>query len=560
MIRHMTRAVLRRILCALVVALWAGAAVHAQSGKASPEEVGGQLIHKMGCGGCHTTGIPAFSGLGRSGPDLRRIAAKMSQRWAFDFVMAPRELRPTTWMPHFLDESGRDDARAIVAYLWDVSRPVEYPVAPAGDAHRGDTLFRSVGCTACHIRDADAERDDYPEPTRLQGPNLAHLGDKVRADWLFAWLRKPMQYAPQTRMPDPRLSEQEAADLTASLMDSHVPEHEREMPGAFDEDDVRAGQEAIELYGCYGCHLIAGFEERGKHAGEWTSAEEFAGHGLLGLPDFGLSDREARAIRSAIADAPIEVPAGRPTALAEGRKLIARYNCRGCHLIEGSGRAIGADIEDIGMLPPDLNGEGSRVNPAWLETYLADPGTVRLRSWLETDMPTFGFSSEEVQTLVAYFAALEDDELAIAPELPLTARNIALGREAFDLMPCSSCHPYGAAAAQALDLDMASLAPPLEIASRRLRYEWIALWLADPQRWTPGTRMPTFFIPSESGILGSPYAGLVDEPFFEESRSRMLEHVNSVQELATFLDDGPAVINAIRDYVWSLKEDPAEVD
>ena len=544
----------------LVVVLCAEAPIQAQSDDVSTVEVGRQLIHRMGCAGCHTIGIPAFSGLGRSGSDLRRIAAKTNQRWALDFVMAPREMRPTTWMPGFLDESGREEARAIVAYLWDASQPIDYPAAPDGDADRGDALFHSIGCTACHLWDADAGRDDDPDPTRLQGPNLAHLGDKVRADWLFAWLRDPKQYAPQARMPDLRLSEREAADLTAFLMQSRAPEREREALRAFDTDDVRAGREAIDLYGCYGCHTIAGFEERGKHASEWTSAEGFEEHGILGLPDFGLSANELRAIRSAIADASIEEPSGRRAALVEGRKLLGRYNCRGCHLIEGRGRAIGADVEDVGLLPPDLNGEGSRVNPAWLAMYLADPGAVRLRSWLATDMPTFGFSSEEVRLLVAYFAALEDEELEIAPESPPSKRSIALGREAFDLMPCGSCHPYGAEAVEALDLDVASLGPALEIASRRLRYGWIASWIADPQSWTPGTRMPTFFVPTKQGTFSSPFAGLIDEPLLAESTSRMLEHVGSVEEVAAFIDDGPAMIEAIRDYVWSLKETPGNGD
>jgi len=544
----------------LVAVLWIGAPIPAWGEEASPVELGGQLIHRMGCEGCHTTGIPAFSTLGRAGPDLRRIAAKTNRSWAFDFVSTPRKMRPTTWMPDFFDESDLDEVRAIVAYLWDVSRPTEFPAAPVGDADRGEASFHSAGCTACHVRDAAAGREDHPDPTRLQGPNLAHLGDKVNAGWLYAWLRDPKQYAPQTRMPDLRLSELAAADLTAFLMQGRAGERERATLRAFDADDVRAGREAIDLYGCYGCHQITGFEDRGKHAGEWTSAEGFEEHGLLGLPDFGLSEREASAIRAAISAASKEEPSGRQAALADGRKLVESYNCRGCHLVEGRGRAIGADIEDIGLLPPDLNGEGSRVNPAWLAAYLADPGTARLRSWLPTEMPTFGFSDEQVDVLVDYFAALEDRELAVAPESALNGRNIALGREAFDLMPCGSCHPSGAEAARELELDAASLAPPLEIASRRLRYEWIALWLADPQSWSPGTRMPTFFSPTDRGTPGSPFAGLIDEPSFAELRSRMQQHVDSGQELAAFLDDGPAVIDAIRDYVWSLKDAPGRGD
>ena len=52
---------------------------------------------------------------------------------------------------------------------------------------------------------------------------------------------------------------------------------------------------------------------------------------------------------------------------------------------------------------------------------------------------------------------------------PATARSLALGREAFDLMPCGRCHPTGAEAAAAASgggIDLASLAPPLGLAPR----------------------------------------------------------------------------------------------
>ena len=69
----------------------------------------------------------------------------------------------------------------------------------------------------------------------------------------------------------------------------------------------------------------------------------------------------------------------RTAALAEGRNLIQRYNCQGCHLIEGRGHAIKDLIQDPAMLPPNLAAEGARVQADWLFKYLHDPSRVKMR-------------------------------------------------------------------------------------------------------------------------------------------------------------------------------------
>ena len=511
--------------------------------------IGRQLIAKLGCPGCHTIADPSFSGLRKSGPDLRRIASKTNPGWILMWVTAPRELRPTSWMPHFLDDADPEEIQSMVAFLWKSSQQMDYPSAPAGDSVRGEDLFSTVGCTACHIRDADARRSDFPEPYRLQGPNLAHLGSKVEAAWLFAWLKNPKEYAPDTLMPDLRLSDREAADLTAFLMQSRASEREgAELPPA-NEEQLAAGRDAIELYGCYGCHTISGFEDAGKHAEEWASLDGFSGHGISGLPDFNLSARELDAMRAAVGSLSGEGN----EALTEGRKLITQYNCRGCHLIEGWGGAIRDIIDDVGMLPPDLKSEGSRVQPVWLSAYVDNP-TTTLRPWLTVRMPTFGLSEEEIRTIVTFFSTLEENEPASLPAEPPRARSIAVGRETFNLLQCGSCHPIGAEAAWPQDLETANLAPPLQIASRRLRYGWLPLLIKDPQRQLPGTKMPTFFFQSQPGVFESPLGERRDAAIFAEHKERLMEHFGSEEGLNSFFGDFDAMIEAMSDYIWSLGE------
>jgi cytochrome c2 len=451
-------------------------------------------------------------------------------------------------MPHFLEDADPEEIRAIVAYLWTSSRKVDYASPPAGDSDRGEELFNSVGCTGCHIRDAAAVRHDFVEPYRLHGPNLVHLGSKVNAAWLFAWIDNPKQYSPDTPMPSHRLSDQEVADLTAYLMASRAHGQDGEEFPPAGEAELEAGREAIELYGCYGCHAIAGFEETGKHASELDSAAGFSGHGISGLPDFGLSERELELVGAAVDGGSAEGDA----VLAEGRRLITRYNCRGCHMIEDRGQAVRATIDDAGMLPPNLRSEGSRVQPEWLSGYLADPGSARQRPWLRVEMPDFGFSGEEIRTIVDYFSAMEDNQPASLPADPAAARSIAVGRETFDVLDCGRCHPAGEEAVEASNVAAGDLAPSLEVASRRLRHDWIPLFIKDPQHWLPGTRMPSFFFESTPGVFDTPFPDGLDAPMFAESRARLMEHFDSDEELESYLQDADALIDAMTAYIWSL--------
>ena len=51
-----------------------------------------------------------------------------------------------------------------------------------------------------------------------QGPNLIGLGSKVKEDWLLSWLKDPYSYHEDTKMPNLRITDQEAKDIAAYLL------------------------------------------------------------------------------------------------------------------------------------------------------------------------------------------------------------------------------------------------------------------------------------------------------------------------------------------------------
>jgi cytochrome c2 len=611
--------------------------------KSEEQEAGRDLMVHMGCFGCHPINLPGFTGLRKAGPSLLRIAGKTNPGWAYKWIEAPRKFHPTTWMPHFfLQENTITPANlkrqhveinAIVSYLWAKSeRPAYDDVAvPAGDAAHGKQLFETVGCGGCHILDAKAKRDDYfPLINRLHGPNLVNTGSKVSRGWLYAWIKNPKQYFPDTNMPNLRLTDQEAADITAYLLDA--PNHNRDyenvalpaidrgvrdnlalvylqnlytmdrsrqklaaMPEA--ERNVYLGEQTIGKYGCYGCHDIKGFENTKPigtelttegtkpihqldfgHVHEvphtrhdwilnkllrprmWDEGKEAAKdyNELLKMPNFGLSEREATAVLANVMGFTKETAlatrrAGgdpRTASLAEGRKLITRYNCQGCHLIEGYGRAIKSQIgNNEASLPPNLAAEGARVQGNWLFSYLHDPSRVKMRPWLTVRMPTFGFTDDQANTVISYFEAREQRPPFLSEPPTPDPRSLAVGGVVFGMLQCSRCHPTTVQPAQAASGD---LAPSLLMAHDRLRYDWVPLWIQDPQTWVPGTRMPNFFSRDASGKLISPVPFQLASPTFTAQKQQLLRYFSSEAEMNAWLSDADKVSTALRDHIWAI--------
>jgi cytochrome c2/tetratricopeptide (TPR) repeat protein len=611
--------------------------------KSEEQESGRELVAHMGCYGCHTINLPGFTGLRKAGPSLLRIAGKTNPGWAYKWIEAPRKFHPTTWMPHFFYQENtttpknvarqRVEINAIVSYLWAKSeRPVYDDVAvPAGDPARGKQVFESVGCGGCHILDAKAKRDDfYPVINRLHGPNLIYTGSKVSRGWLYAWVKNPKQYFPDTNMPNLRLTDQEAADVVAYLLNpsNHNREYENVAPPAVDralrdelalsylqnlytmdrskaklaampeaERNVYLGEQTIAKYGCYGCHDIKGFEntkpigteltaEGSKplhqldfgHVHEvphtrqdwilnkvirprmWDEGKEAVKdyNELLKMPNFGMSEREAQAVTANVMGFTKEFAVatrqaggdGRAAALAEGRKLITRFNCQGCHLIEGHGRAIKTLLgTDEAKLPPNLASEGARVQGDWLFSYLHDPSRVRMRPWLTVRMPTFGFTDDQANAVISYFAARDQSRPFLSEPAPPDPRSLAVGGVVFGMLQCARCHPTSAEAAKAASGD---LAPSLLLAHDRLRFNWVPQWIQNPQFWVPGTRMPNFFPEVKPGEYMSPVPAMLNAPTFAAQKQQLLRFFGSEAEMNAYLSDVNKMTSALRDHIWSI--------
>lgn len=131
--------------------------------------------------------------------------------------------RPTGWLPVLLAIAVATTVTACGQGQRGASTTgpgtaagVEY-----GDADRGRELFVGYGCGACH------QHGGVAAASGRVGPALDAIADqRVIAgvlpntpEMLAAWIRSPRAYAEDTGMPDLDVTEQDAADIAAFLLE-----------------------------------------------------------------------------------------------------------------------------------------------------------------------------------------------------------------------------------------------------------------------------------------------------------------------------------------------------
>ncbi len=542
---------------------------------------GEKLFVELGCHGCHLAqgyeNLAKEQGVTAIGPSLRRIAAKADPAWMVGWVKNPHEFRPRTRMPNFMFDDTQ--AEKITAYLLDTAKqPSEEWLAGHADpgiaaggaeAEKGRKLIDDLGCRACHALAPDEVAGQLGADKDI-APNLSQIAAKTDGRWMYHWIKNPRGFSSIARMPSLRLSDDEAKAITAYLLTLGQKTAAPDGLSArlADPENVADGQALVRKYGCAGCHDIPGMESESRigaeltNYGSKTKEELFFGdrtdlhetwdvftfekikhpRGYATkwieqlMPQFDLADEDIYALRVFLTSrTDLKVPdqyrfkAKGQNEIVEGERLVSRYNCTGCHIIEGQGGDIRRLYETApSQAPPNLLGEGQKVQQPWLYNFLKAPTTIR--PWLQVRMPTFGLDDHETTTAVDYFAALDHvtvpfvhiQRAMLAP--PMVEAGELLASK--DYLSCFSCHVRGS---QNPEGEPDSWAPDLAMAATRLHPDWIVKWLEDPQKLMPGTKMPTFYADPEAtdgppDVLGG---------------------------------DDNAQIRALRDYVVSLGLPPA---
>ena len=207
-----------------------------------------------------------------------------------------------------------------------------------------------------------------------QGPNLIGLGSKLSSEWLYNWLKNPKNYWKKTRMPDLRLSDQEAKDITAYLLSFKNADFDNQALPNLNDEFFSSELEVIAL--------------------SWLNTS------------FNYVDAEVAFSKMKEEDSILDYVAD---------QSIRYYGCYSCHNIEGyeNAKPIGAELSIVGSKPLDKLDFGhihniQHTNFSWMNQKLANPRIYDRGKIVAPEdksrMPNFYFKPEEIEAIVDFLS------------------------------------------------------------------------------------------------------------------------------------------------------------
>lgn len=178
------------------------------------EALGGRvLIAQLGCAACHATDDVQLKA--KAAPILSQVGGRVRLDHLVAFVGRPHETKAGTTMPdlfHGLPASERAQRAAeLASWLATTGRLLDRPGDSAA-IQRGDDLFHSIGCVACH-----APRSGQPIADATSVP-LGNLTAKYTLDSLSQFLINPHAVRTSGAMPKLVSTLAEARDIACYLL------------------------------------------------------------------------------------------------------------------------------------------------------------------------------------------------------------------------------------------------------------------------------------------------------------------------------------------------------
>lgn len=421
-----------------------------------------------------------------------------------------------------------EDAHRSKLALEEPILPARYIESGCGQCHhapldgtprlnKGRTMLARYGCVRCHsvkLPDGGSvEATDTPPP-------LTHIADKTSREWIYAWLKDPASYSSSTTMPNFKLSDADARDISAFLIANSTPKSgdaEKVAASAGAAPDPAA---AASLYGesfCASCHAIqnaAGNLVGGdigpeltkvgsKVKPEWLEAWLNDPHDYdarTQMPRYRWNAQQLKLIASFLESktdpdflANVHLDAATPAQIAHGKKLVTEFGCAACHEIGG--------IRKPENFAPELTRVGSKPvvqlvflpgMPHSLPDYLA--GKIRQPREFGPGlrMPQYTFTSDQIDDLTTALLALTDRSFTMPSTLRVEAvhdtdyRPAGKAGKLMDDLNCFSCHRINGRGGD--------MAPDLSWEGSSVQSAWLNDFLRNPNTLRPALirRMPRF--------------------------------------------------------------------
>ena len=491
--------------------------------------------------------------------------------------VAAQPFRPHPPIPHSLTEFGcamchrGQGAATTVAEAHSSANASAQPILPAryvesscGQCHEralagtpqlnaGRDMLARYGCVGCHKVTSPEGRAMTPADNP---PPLTHIAAKTTREWIFAWIKNPQAYAATATMPNFQLSDEEARDISAFLVNQSTPylsdaqktdTAHRTPPPAPAKDDAAALQQGSSVYGeafCASCHAMqnaAGLMVGGNVGPELTRAgskvkPEWLTEWLRNpavydpratMPHYRFEEKDISLIAGFLESktdsdflSSVHLNAATPAQIAHGKTLVNERGCAACHEINGIPHAdnFAPELTEAGSLPlarivftPGM--------PHTLPDYIAAKIRKPRSFGNALKMPQYTFSDSQADALVTALLAQTTRAktlpaaLRIAAAPPSTYQPAGRAGQLMTDMRCLSCHT--------IDGRGGDMAPDLTWEGSSVQRSWLVDFLKHPNTLRPALirRMPKFNVTDEEANTLADYIMTVYQtPAFDSSQ------------------------------------------
>src|SRR5439155_5812086 len=258
-------------------------------------------------------------------------------------------------------------ARDIAAYLVESSAKTPFGSEAQGRRQaepepndgpetiaRGARLYTALGCVACHVLPVQTPAADAP--TRV---SLKFVKAKFLPGELKQFLLRPEKHYQWIKMPNFRLSEEEATALSAFVRSRPAPELPGDVSG-----DVNRGKQLFQSAGCLSCHSMK-LDNSFKAAplaqlSDWTrGCMSIDPSRRCNAPDFALNDDQRAALLAIAATDFSSLKNDTPAEFAD-RQIIA-LNCTACHSRDRQDDNWSQLSAEVDALTKDLPAENEKA-------------------------------------------------------------------------------------------------------------------------------------------------------------------------------------------------------
>lgn len=456
------------------------------------------LFAEFRCIRCHTQDFTAQKTveLDLDAPSLEGIGSRRQRAWLQRWIENPKELRPTSHMPKvFSGEGAAEKAKAVAAYLASLEAKPEPPLPipapwksltppPAeGPPLEPKPLFERLHCGACHLTPGNPEED----PEKLSLDNVAF---KFRGDSLETFLRKPEAHYRWIRMPNFRLTPEEAHELANYLITRSAKPAPGETVEKADPVLLDQGKQLVQTSGCLNCHPGLGLSVlkapallslNSANTNRGCLAEEASPNSKS--PQYSFTSAQKVSLRAFQATDHQSLEQHRAADFAERQSQALR--CAQCHgVFEGF---------------PAFEVLGGKLKPEWAADFIRGSIPYKPRGlrhpkgelWLEARMPAFPAYADAIAAGLAELHGYPPKTLD--PSTPISPASAQLGQKLVGKaggFSCISCHGVGSMAAlEVFESEGINLA----YTARRVRKEYFQRWMRLPLAVDPSTKMPAYF-------------------------------------------------------------------